>query len=236
MSSDHAAFADWDGAYVLGALTPADRRAYEEHLDGCVRCRAAIGELASIPGLLARTTPPDDDSAGPPADLVDLVAARRDRRRRTVLRRFTVGLGVAAVDLAAAQFGTLIAEAAESARGAAQAARAAIEALTSIVSRSDYRLGCPVSVVTLEMGAESERLRHACASAFDSWIVPTAALLEADGIDAEGARSLATVIVATIEGAVIVSRAMRSPQPLESAADVVADLIEQRIRTAAVQR
>ncbi|GAA2855897.1 TetR/AcrR family transcriptional regulator [Microbacterium arabinogalactanolyticum] len=146
------------------------------------------------------------------------------------------GLGVAAVDLAAAQFGTLIAEAAESARGAAQAARAAIEALTSIVSRSDYRLGCPVSVVTLEMGAESERLRHACASAFDSWIVPTAALLEADGIDAEGARSLATVIVATIEGAVIVSRAMRSPQPLESAADVVADLIEQRIRTAAVQR
>lgn len=146
------------------------------------------------------------------------------------------GLGVAAVDLAAAQFRTLIAEAAESARGAAQAARAAIEALTSIVSRSDYRLGCPVSVVTLEMGAESERLRHACASAFESWIVPTAALLEADGIDAEGARSLATVIVATIEGAVIVSRAMRSPQPLESAADVVADLIEQRIRTAAVQR
>ncbi|MGQ7310609.1 TetR/AcrR family transcriptional regulator [Microbacterium arabinogalactanolyticum] len=146
------------------------------------------------------------------------------------------GLGVAAVDLAAAQFGTLIAEAADSAGGAAQAARAAIEALTSIVSRSDYRLGCPVSVVTLEMGAESERLRHACASAFESWIVPTAALLEADGIDAEGARSLATVIVATIEGAVIVSRAMRSPQPLESAADVVADLIEQRIRTAAVKR
>ncbi|MGN7977037.1 TetR/AcrR family transcriptional regulator [Microbacterium sp. 22195] len=146
------------------------------------------------------------------------------------------GLGVAAVDLAAAQFGTLIAEAAESAGGAAQAARAAIEALTSIVSRSDYRLGCPVSVVTLEMGAESERLRHACASAFESWIVPTAALLEADGVDAEGARSLATVIVATIEGAVIVSRAMRSPQPLESAADVVSDLIEQRIRTAGATR
>jgi len=146
------------------------------------------------------------------------------------------GLGVAAVDLAAAQFGMLIAEAADSAGGAAQAARAAIEALTSIVSRSDYRLGCPVSVVALEMGAESERLRHACASAFESWIVPTAALLEADGIDAEGARSLATVIVATIEGAVVVSRAMRSRQPLESAADVVADLIEQRIQTAGVKR
>ena len=142
------------------------------------------------------------------------------------------GLGVAAVELAAKQFETLIAETAVSAGGAAGAARAAIEALTTIVSESDFRLGCPVSVVTLEMGAESERLRQACASAFESWITPTAALLEASGIDPEGARSLATVVVSTIEGAVIVSRAMRSTQPLISAADVVAELIDQRCRTA----
>ena len=58
----------------------------------------------------------------------------------------------------------------------------------------------------------------------------------AAGGDGEGPRSLAAVIVATIEGAVIVSRAMRSPQPLESAADVVSDLIEQRIRTAGATR
>ncbi|KHK97149.1 TetR family transcriptional regulator [Microbacterium mangrovi] len=141
------------------------------------------------------------------------------------------GLGVAAVDLAATQFETLILEAAASAGSAAEAARAAIEALTTIVGDSDFRLGCPVSVVTLEMGAESERLRQACASAFESWIAPTAALLEANGVDAAGARSLATVVVSTIEGAVIVSRAMRSTAPLVSAADVVADLIDQRCQT-----
>jgi len=138
------------------------------------------------------------------------------------------GLGVAAVELAAQQFGTLLAEAAHSAGGPAEAARAAIEALTAIVSDSDFRLGCPVSVVTLEMGAESERLRQACATAFESWIAPTTALLEAAGIDAGEARSLATVVVSTIEGAVIVSRALKSTQPLESAADVVAELIDQR--------
>ncbi len=77
------------------------------------------------------------------------------------------GLGVAAVELAAKQFGTLIAEAAASSGGAAGAARAAIEALATIVSESDFQLGCPVSVVTLEMGAESERLRSACASVDD---------------------------------------------------------------------
>lgn len=135
------------------------------------------------------------------------------------------GLGVAAVELAEAQFAALIAEAAEAAGSAAGAARAAIEALAAIVGESDFRLGCPVSVVTLEMGAESERLRQACVTAFESWIAPTAALLEADGVSAEESRSLATVIVSMIEGAVIVSRATRSVQPLLSAADIVADLI-----------
>ncbi|MEV4954658.1 TetR/AcrR family transcriptional regulator [Paenarthrobacter nitroguajacolicus] len=141
------------------------------------------------------------------------------------------GLGVAAVELAAKQFEALIAEAAVSAGSAAEAARTAIEVLAAIVSESNFRLGCPVSVVTLEMGAESERLRQACAAAFESWIAPTSALLEAGGLDAGEARSLATVVVSTIEGAVIVSRAMQSTQPLLSAADVVAALINQRCKT-----
>lgn len=135
------------------------------------------------------------------------------------------GLGVAAVDLAAQQFQALIAEAAATSGGAAAAARTAIEALAALVGDSEFRLGCPVSVVTLEMGAENERLREACATAFESWIVPTTALLEAEGIDAARARSLATVIVSTIEGSVIVSRATRSTAPLRAAADVVAELI-----------
>lgn len=138
------------------------------------------------------------------------------------------GLGVAAVDLAAQQFQALIAEAAATSGGAAAAARTAIEALAALVGDSEFRLGCPVSVVTLEMGAENERLREACATAFESWIVPTTALLEAEGIDAARARSLATVIVSTIEGSVIVSRATRSTAPLRAAADVVAELITQQ--------
>lgn len=139
------------------------------------------------------------------------------------------GLGVAAIELAAAQFGTLIAEAVDSAGSVPAAARTAIEALSSIVGGSDFRLGCPVSVVTLEMGAESERLRRACAAAFASWIGPIAALLESGGVGAEEARTLATFVVSTIEGAVIVSRAMKTTEPLSAAADVIAALLEQRL-------
>lgn len=144
------------------------------------------------------------------------------------------GLGVAAVDLAAKQFETLIVELAASGGNAARTARVAIETLAEIVGESGFRLGCPVSVVTLEMGAESERLREACAAAFESWIVPTAALLEADGLEQEAARALATVVVSLIEGAVIVSRATRSIQPLLSAADVVVEIISARTTSGAV--
>ena len=135
------------------------------------------------------------------------------------------GLGVAAVELAAKQFETMIIQIAQSAGGAAEAAKLAIQALAAIISDSGFRLGCPVSVVTLEMGDSSERLRQACATAFESWITPTTALLEADGVGNAQAKSLATVIVSTIEGAAIVSRAMKSTRPLLAAADAVADLI-----------
>lgn len=45
-------YALWDGAYVLGSLSCADRREFEAHLSTCVSCRLAVGELCGLPGLL----------------------------------------------------------------------------------------------------------------------------------------------------------------------------------------
>ena len=47
-------FAHSDAAYVLGALAPADRLAFERHLAGCAECTRAVRELAGLPGLLGR--------------------------------------------------------------------------------------------------------------------------------------------------------------------------------------
>jgi hypothetical protein len=52
--STHDEYADWDAAYVLGALSVSERREYEEHLAGCSACRGAVAELAGMPGLLAQ--------------------------------------------------------------------------------------------------------------------------------------------------------------------------------------
>lgn len=93
-------FAQWDAAYVLGALSPADRQEFEEHLAGCPGCQAAVAEVAGLPGLLAQVTiedatrwsPPAPDSPGSPVPLDPppaswwpaVVATLRSRRRRTV--------------------------------------------------------------------------------------------------------------------------------------------------------
>ncbi|HET7351496.1 MAG TPA: zf-HC2 domain-containing protein [Marmoricola sp.] len=43
-----------DAAYVLGALSPTDRLAFERHLAGCEECNRAVRDVAGLPGLLAR--------------------------------------------------------------------------------------------------------------------------------------------------------------------------------------
>jgi len=104
MNPDHTEFAQWDASYVLGALTPGDRRAYEAHLEECERCRVAVAELASMPGLLARARPEvetwdgQEELVGPPANLVDLVTERRARRARSIRNRVILAVSsVAAV-------------------------------------------------------------------------------------------------------------------------------------------
>lgn len=43
------------GAYVLGALAPAERSAVERHVAGCPQCTAELVQLAPLPGLLRHT-------------------------------------------------------------------------------------------------------------------------------------------------------------------------------------
>ena len=75
-----------DAAYVLGALSPADRRAYEEHLRDCTACQASVRSLAGMPGLLALTSEDvitGEDQPVPPSLLPDLLSrVERARRRR----------------------------------------------------------------------------------------------------------------------------------------------------------
>jgi hypothetical protein len=95
-----------DGAYVLGALGPADRAAFEEHLPGCASCREGVAGLAALPGLLGRldtaTIEATEAAPVPPTLLQKTLAAaaarkKMDARRR---RRDIVGALASALTLA----------------------------------------------------------------------------------------------------------------------------------------
>ena len=136
-------------------------------------------------------------------------------------------LGERAVELAAARFGALVADSAVESATPGEVVRRVIDVLAGMLNDSDFQLGCPVSVVTLEMGAQSERLRDACANAFESWIAPVTELLVTHGRPRPAARALATAVVSMVEGAVIVSRAQHSTEPLHNAAQALTVLLDQ---------
>lgn len=43
--------------YVLGALSPPEREAYERHLADCAQCRAEVAEFGELPTLLGKLDP-----------------------------------------------------------------------------------------------------------------------------------------------------------------------------------
>jgi hypothetical protein len=91
-------YAEWDAAYVLGALSADERREFEDHLSACPACQAAVADFAGMPGLLGRVpagevlaldvdapdesgpavgVPPVPPEVSPPVRLADRLRGRR---------------------------------------------------------------------------------------------------------------------------------------------------------------
>lgn len=98
-------YATWDAAYVLGALSDADRRSFEAHMAGCASCRQAVADLAGVPPLLSlldyeEVVAADGSNAAPPCpELLTSLLAKADQRSAAGLDRYEPGLtGPAVVD------------------------------------------------------------------------------------------------------------------------------------------
>jgi hypothetical protein len=90
--------AEWDAAYVLGALSLEERRIYESYLAGNPARAAELTELAGMPGILNALSrdeavaltdlagaPPAEDRPDNVASLAQAAAKRQQRSRRTWL-------------------------------------------------------------------------------------------------------------------------------------------------------
>jgi len=83
----------FDGAYVLGALSDADRIAFEAHLAECDACSASVRELSGLPAVLASVPESALVDEAPP---LSLLPALQRRARGAVRRRRWIVSGVAA--------------------------------------------------------------------------------------------------------------------------------------------
>lgn len=98
-----------------------------------------------------------------------------------------------------------------------QAVEAAYAFWRALLTESDFGQGCPVVAATVS-AEDMPVVREAAAEAFRSWETPIAESLERNGLPRDRANALATLTIASFEGAVIMARAERSLAPVERVA------------------
>lgn len=82
---------------------------------------------------------------------------------------------------------------------------------------SGYREGCAVAPIVIESTPASDQLSDATRRAFQDLIATLAARLTEKGVPDTKAAQLATHVWTSVEGALILSRVLRSPEPFDMA-------------------
>ena len=104
--------------------------------------------------------------------------------------------------------------------------RIAFTGAAEVLAASGYADACWIETVALEVASTNEPLRLVTAEIFDRWIDAATRLAEAGGVPADAARSLGIAIITGLEGAFVLSRALRSPEPLHAAGEALATASE----------
>jgi AcrR family transcriptional regulator len=79
----------------------------------------------------------------------------------------------------------------------------------------DFLRGCPLVASAADVGASDPQLGATIRQSFDGWIEATGDALQQLGVEASRARSLATVMISALEGAIVLARARRDVAPLD---------------------
>lgn len=107
----------------------------------------------------------------------------------------------------------------------ADAIRAMFAQAASDLAATDYADACPIATVALEVASTDDALRQATADVFTDWI-DTLTTWGSEAVnDLEDAGDLAITLLAALEGAFILARAQRSPEPLLAAGRSISRLV-----------
>ena len=100
--------------------------------------------------------------------------------------------------------------------------------LAAGLEASEFERGCPVATTALEVTPGSEPIRAVVQAAFESWLAPLRAGLEAAGFGPEQAAQRADLTIAALEGALLLARARQNADVLREAGRQLDPLLRPR--------
>ncbi|MEM9727327.1 MAG: TetR/AcrR family transcriptional regulator [Myxococcota bacterium] len=125
-------------------------------------------------------------------------------------------LGATAVTLAGQVVTRTLQEIDAATEGAEGFVAAYTELLGGWLEASGFRAGCPIATTLLETVPASEAITQAGQEAFSNWIAVVTKVLEDDGVSPSEARDHAELLIATVEGALLLARVQQSTKPLQA--------------------
>jgi TetR/AcrR family transcriptional repressor of lmrAB and yxaGH operons len=123
-------------------------------------------------------------------------------------------LGEAAVELAGSLIHELLVDLAARHAEPGPFLRAWCRTMADWMEESAFRSGCPIATTLLETAPASSAITAAGQRAIDGWIDVIAGVLVRAGTERREARSRAQLLVAAMEGALILARVRRSAGPI----------------------
>ncbi|MFI0508586.1 TetR/AcrR family transcriptional regulator [Streptomyces sp. WSLK1-5] len=95
---------------------------------------------------------------------------------------------------------------------------------------SGFAGGCPVAAATVDWAESTASTRAAVAEAFATWTGPVAGALTGMGVPVERSGALATLMVSSLEGAILMARAQQDVRPLTTVARELGPLLDAAVR------
>jgi TetR/AcrR family transcriptional regulator, lmrAB and yxaGH operons repressor len=89
------------------------------------------------------------------------------------------------------------------------------------LEKSEYQHGGPLTIVASETATTNVQINEACRRAYNTWNAEMFQQLVAAGFPESDAQELATMISASLEGGIILSRTFQSTEPMEHLAQQI---------------
>lgn len=134
-------------------------------------------------------------------------------------------LAVAALTKAGADYERLVRHAFGS-QHPADAVRTWVDVAGGVLEATGWTDGCPVATVALERAHDGGPIGETCRSVLASWRDAIAVGLGEAGADTEQSARVATLVLASIEGALLLARAERDRRPLVDVGEQLATMLE----------